>query len=90
MTNFTEEQRSLLTKHGYNPDVPASGIGGPPREWMGASKRIRTRVCYLEGVEIDGHRMSDLDNYMGPCIHCGGYDEWDDSEFAIEWRAEQR
>jgi hypothetical protein len=69
--------RALLAKHGYNPDLPARGVTGPPGQvidgWGSRALgriipvKLRNHVCALEGVIIDGH--SDPDN-NGGCIYC--------------------
>ncbi len=72
--------RALLAKHGYDPDLPARGVTGPPGEitdgwvagrWPTAGRivrvKLRNHVCALEGVIIDGHEDPDL---IGGCIHC--------------------
>lgn len=64
-----------LLRHGYNPDLPARGVTGPPSETITntvSGITLRNRVCFLDGIEIDGHEFSDLDS-MGPgaaCLHC--------------------
>ncbi|MCW2938476.1 MAG: hypothetical protein JWN00_1461 [Actinomycetia bacterium] len=65
------EQRAALTRHGYDPDLPPCGIGGPPGTIEGArGVLLRNRVCALDGIEIDGHEGSDLDPGSTSCIHC--------------------
>jgi hypothetical protein len=67
--------RALLAKHGYNPDLPARGVAGPPGQVIdgrgshapGQIIKLRNHVCALDGVIIDGH--SDPDN-NGGCIYC--------------------
>jgi hypothetical protein len=76
---LAEEQRAALVRHGYNPDLPARGVTGPPEQVIdGVHGKLRNRVCYLDGVEIDGHEGSDLDPASNRCIHCGydGWEEW--------------
>lgn len=58
-----ETTRALLARHGYDPDLPARGVTGPPGEFRG----LRNHVCELDGVAIDGH--SDPDR-SGLCIYC--------------------
>jgi hypothetical protein len=72
-----EVVRALLAKHGYDPDLPARGVTGPPEQvidgWDSRALgrivpvKLRNHVCALEGVIIDGH--SDPDN-NGGCIYC--------------------
>nr|PZN15591.1 MAG: hypothetical protein DIU75_20500 [Mycolicibacterium hassiacum] len=70
--SLTSEQRSALARHGYDPDVPPRGISGPPGVFTGAYDiLLRNHVCTLDGIEIDGHRGSDLDPGSTFCIHCG-------------------
>jgi hypothetical protein len=69
-----------LERHGYDPLLPPRGLSGPPGRLDGAlcgvvdgvfvNLPLRNRVCFLDGVEIEGHELSDLD-CGGPCIHCG-------------------
>jgi hypothetical protein len=67
--------RALLAKHGYNPDLPARGVSGPPGEFSGLGVQdgavvavmLRNHVCELEGVPADGHEDPD---FSGACIHC--------------------
>jgi hypothetical protein len=69
---LSDEQTDALRRHGYNPDYPPRGSGGAADSnyktldggWT------RPRVCFLDGIEIEGHEPSDLDP-LGPCIHCG-------------------
>jgi hypothetical protein len=64
-----------LARHGYDPDLPARGVTGPPAETITntvTGVTLRNRVCFLDGIEIDGHEVSDLDP-NGGCIHC----EWE-------------
>lgn len=79
-----DEQRRVLIAHGYDPDLRPRGVAGGPervrvsyakepigRSWHGWPY-LRNHVCELDGVEIDGHEMSDLDA-IGPgsqCLHC--------------------
>lgn len=72
MDELTEEQRSALIRHGYNPDLPRRGVAGPPGEVITTfdGLQLRNRVCYLDAVEIDGHEGSDLDPGSTTCIHC--------------------
>lgn len=90
--NLDPEQRAALARHGYDPDLLPRGIGGGPERvratyakepygggWKGWPY-VRNRVCFLDGVEIDGHEFSDLDA-IGPgasCLHC-------DYEIPGEW-----
>ena len=80
MSSDEQVIRVLLAKHGYNPDLPARGVTGPPGEvtdgWgsrggviLGRLVRMKLRnhVCALDGVIIDGH--SDPDR-SGACIYC--------------------
>jgi len=69
--------RSLLAEHGYDPDLPARGVTGPPGEVVNGwttrdgrvvPARLRNHVCALESVIIDGHSDPDLN---GACIYCG-------------------
>jgi hypothetical protein len=83
MGGMEQTQRDLLERHGYDPDLLPRGVGGGPERvrvsyakepggsggWSGWPY-LRNRVCYLDGVEIDGHEASDLDP-LGSCIHCG-------------------
>ena len=71
--------RTLLAKHGYEPDLRARGAAGPPGEvidgWGSIGPfpgtivrmKLRNHVCALEGVIVDGH--SDPDR-SGACIYC--------------------
>ena len=72
IAGLTEEQRAALVRHGYDSDLPPRGVIGPPEQVTVAldGTRIRNRVCYLDGVEIDGHEGSDLDPASTACIHC--------------------
>jgi hypothetical protein len=79
--DLSPEAWLLLIKHGYNPALPARGVAGGPGERQGyligsvGSTRyylpLRNHVCYLEGIEIDGHGGSDLDPGSTMCIYCG-------------------
>jgi hypothetical protein len=84
---LTDEQRTALLRHGYNPDLPPRGIGGPPEQviqttvWLPGAREsrqgyLRNHVCYLDGIEIDGHEGSDLDPGSLQCLHC----DWDGDE----------
>jgi hypothetical protein len=65
------EQRAALARHGYDPDLPARGVSGPPGTIRGANGvLLRNHVCELDGIEIDGHEGSDLDPGSTSCIHC--------------------
>jgi hypothetical protein len=68
---LSDEQKGALRRHGYNPDYPPRGnVGRPDSNYQGADGVwLRPRVCYLDGIEIDGHEASDLDP-LGSCIHC--------------------
>lgn len=76
---YNDEQIAALQRHGY-PLLPARGVSGEPGMVIKSSTHIngvrvpldlRNRVCYLDGIEIDGHEGSDLDPGCGTCIHCG-------------------
>lgn len=86
--SYSSEQREALARHGYDPDVPPRGMTGPPGEAVIGSNggRLRNRVCELDGVEIDGHRPSDLGGGDAMCIHCGKepVDTTDDGD--LIWR----
>lgn len=65
--------RALLAKHGYDPDAMPCGTTYRPatstyRNIQGVL--LRSYVCELEGVQIDGHEGSDLDPGSTACIHC--------------------
>jgi hypothetical protein len=78
------EQHAALVRHGYDPALPPRGVtGGPERVrvsyqteplgegWPGWPY-LRNHVCELDGIQIDGHEMGDLDP-VGPgstCLHC--------------------
>lgn len=64
-------REDALTRHGY-PLLPPRGMTGPPEQitYTIGGHYLRNRVCYLDGIEIDGHEPSDLDP-NGGCIHCG-------------------
>ena len=73
---MTMEQREALRRHGYDPDaLPCGAIYTPL--WPLADSylpgtMLRSHVCELDGILIDGHGGSDL--YLGyastSCIHC--------------------
>lgn len=86
MRELTQEQRDALVRRGYDPDAKPSGIavntarGQKPDIWRGAyNVLLRHRVCVLDGIEIDGHRGSDLDPGDPTCIHCGWSPEDEDA-----------
>lgn len=86
-TNMIEQspdsaQREALIRHGYDPDLLPRGVTGPPEQVIKVRvlpdvdgqpqwNYLRNRVCYLDGIEIDGHEGSDLDPAGNTCIHCG-------------------
>ena len=87
----TAEARDALTRHGYNPDALAGGVSTRPGSsnatatWRGAQGTLlRYHVCYLDGIEIDGHEFSDLDPGSNNCLHCD-YD-LDDEDRTWQWR----
>lgn len=73
------EQEAALRRHGYNPDLPARGVSGPPGEFPGyrstglrvgdglVPTMLRNHVCALDGVVIDGHSDPDRN---GLCEYC--------------------
>lgn len=69
---FTDQQKRLLAKHGYEPAALPRGVTGRPEVTFRTRDGIllRNRVCELEGVIIDGHERSDLDPASTSCIHC--------------------
>ena len=80
---YTEGQRELMQRHGYDPDVPYRGVSGPGGTMKGAGDvLLRNRVCYLEGQRIDPHEASDLDvpedDGSMACIHCRTSFTYDD------------
>ncbi len=89
---MTPEQESLnaLIRHGYNPESLPSGASArkgrePTETWPGFGGEIlRYHVCYLDGIEIDGHEFSDLDPGSNCCLHCD-YD-LDDDDRSWQWR----
>jgi hypothetical protein len=68
---LSDEQKAALERNGYDPAAAPRGVTGDPgftfRDLNGTL--IRNRVCYLDGVKIEGHSGSDID-YCGCCIHC--------------------
>jgi hypothetical protein len=76
---MNEAQKAALIRYGYDPDLPARGMTGPPEVVIDGyihgpdgkilPGKLRNRVCYLDGIKIDGHEGSDLDP-EGGCIHC--------------------
>lgn len=77
---WNNEQLVALIRHGYAPDAFASGATGRSQgdtsTWDSAhadpAERVllRYHVCFLDGIEIDGHEGSDLDPGSSSCIHC--------------------
>lgn len=70
---MSPEQRAVLVKYGYDPDLPPRGISGGPEAVQGfGGMMLRNHVCYLDGVEVDGHEASDLDEvgFGAACLHC--------------------
>lgn len=72
--SYTPEQLAALERHGYPADLGRRGVGGGPgRVYVGyrngVQQYLRNRVCYLDGIEIDGHEGSDI-TYDAHCIHC--------------------
>lgn len=69
---FTGEQSAALERHGYASAACPRGVGGGTDViWFRGHRIIlRNRVCYLDGIEIDGHESSDLDPGCGCCLHC--------------------
>ena len=69
------EQRAALQRHGYDPDaLPCGAIYTPL--WPLADSylpgtMLRSHVCELDGILIDGHEGSDLDYASTRCIQCG-------------------
>ena len=78
---MTPEQRVTLQRHGYDPDaLPCGTIYTPPtRTWPLTGEldkyppgtMLRSHVCELDGILIDGHEGSDLDYASTRCIQCG-------------------
>lgn len=77
--DLSPEAWMALERHGYDPTLPPRGVTGPPGRIKGVNyftddgvvyMPLRNRVCQLDGIEVDGHEGSDLDN-GGECIHCG-------------------
>jgi hypothetical protein len=66
-----EAQKAALARNGYDPDARARGVTGDPSLSFINHEGIllRNRVCYLDGIRIDGHEGSDLDP-GGGCMHC--------------------
>jgi hypothetical protein len=65
--------RALLAKHRYDPDaVPCGSTYRPLTSTYrnSAGVLLRSHVCELDGVPIDGHEGSDLDPGSTSCIHC--------------------
>ena len=83
--DLTPGQREALIRHGYDADALACGTTyrPPTRTWPLTVEldkylpgtMLRSHVCMLDGVLIDGHEGSDLDP-GGGCIHCRR--EWDE------------
>jgi hypothetical protein len=81
--DYTREQWLVLVRHGIDPTRPLYVEGGltvvgtvPPAQGKGfrvVDVPRRDRVCELDGVEIDGHEVSDLDP-CGGCLYCGKED----------------
>jgi hypothetical protein len=77
---LTAEQHAALVRHGYDPTALPAGISGAPRVWTGANDvRLRPRVCYLDGIQIEGHERSDLDTGC-LCIHCRLFEDDEEDE----------
>lgn len=78
--DLSPEAWVALERHGYDPLLPPRGVAGPPGRIDGAfmgrvgDRRVhiplRNRVCFLDGIEVDGHEGSDLDPNSTACIHC--------------------
>jgi len=77
----TPEARDALIRHGYDGDaLPCGTTYDPPTRtwpyetWRGDRKVVlgvlRSHVCELDGIEVDGHEGSDLDPGSTACIHC--------------------
>jgi hypothetical protein len=49
--------RSLLAKHGYDPDLPPGSPPKSPGRSDGLRERIRDHVCELEGIPLCGTEM---------------------------------
>lgn len=72
---YTDEQAAAMVKHGYPTDLLPRGVGGGPGRVYcgqrgGGPLWARNRVCFLDGIEIDGHERSDI-TLGSDCIHCG-------------------
>lgn len=67
--------RATLIRNGYDPEAKPSGRNsrtGSTATWRGVNNvLLRFHVCYLDGIEIDGHEFSDLDPGSENCLHCG-------------------
>jgi hypothetical protein len=86
---LSDEQRAALRRHGYPDDLQPRGVTGKPGDripgygWLTRDHEgqrsvpmwLRNRVCYLDGIRIDGHEGSDLDPGEPRCMHCGETDE---------------
>lgn len=85
---LSDEKRAALRRHGYPDDLQPRGVTGKPGDRIPGRGRLtpdnsgpfvsmwlRNRVCYLDGIRIDGHEGSDLDPGEPRCIHCGETDE---------------
>ena len=78
--DLTTEAWVALVRHGYDPSLPRRGVPGPPGRIDGRTIArvdgqlihlpLRNHVCELDGVEVDGHVVSDLDS-GGDCMFCG-------------------
>ena len=75
------EQYAALQRHGYDPDALPCGATytrSPTRTWpltgmadeYPPGTMLRSHVCELDGILIDGHEGSDLDPGSTSCIHC--------------------
>ncbi len=68
---LSREALDALKRHGYEPLAAASGVShSEPQVWEGMRVILRSRVCELDGITIDGHEVSDLDPADDYCMYC--------------------
>lgn len=71
--DLSAEQRAALERHGFDSHAWPCGTQYSPvtstyRNING--ELLRSHVCELEGIEIEGHETSEWDPGSSSCIHC--------------------